>query len=89
LPSFATGLCAGGRTQTYATAIGSTQGATTVAFEPGTNNVITLSSVSSVGWAGEVTNRALKGDITTCGIFIGGAAAPNAAVTAEAIPACY
>ena len=28
--------------QTYATAIGSTQGATTVAFEPGANNVITL-----------------------------------------------
>jgi hypothetical protein len=45
--------------------------------------------VSSVGGAGEVTNRALKGDLTTCGIFIGSGTVPNAAVTAETVPAWY
>jgi type IV pilus assembly protein PilE len=75
--------------QTYARSIGPTQGAMTVAFEPSGDNVITLSSVSAAGWAAQVANPALKGSITRCGIFIGSAAAPNAAVTVEGVAACY
>lgn len=75
--------------QTYATAIGSTQGATTVAFEPSGDNVIRLSSVSVSGWAAQATNAALKGAITKCGIFIGSARAPHASVTSDGVPACY
>jgi type IV pilus assembly protein PilE len=75
--------------QTYARSIGPAQGVSTVAFEPNGDNVITLSSVSAAGWAAQVTNPALKGSITRCGIFVGRAAAPNAAVTAEGVPACY
>lgn len=75
--------------QTYARAVGPTQGTVTVAFEPTGNNVIRLSSVSSAGWAGEVTNGALKGSVTRCGIFVGSGTAPNAAVKSEGAPACY
>jgi type II secretory pathway pseudopilin PulG len=75
--------------QTYARAIGPTQGATTVAFEPSGDNVITLSSVSAAGWAAQMTNAELKGSITRCGIFIGSATVPNAAVTTDGVPACY
>ena len=75
--------------QTYATGIGATQTATAVAFVPTTNNVITLSTVTAAGWAGEVTNATLKGSITKCGIYVGSGTAPNAAVKAEGAPACY
>jgi len=75
--------------QTYATGMAATQSATNVAFVPTTNNVITLSTVTAGGWAGQVTNATLKGTITKCGIFVGSGTAPNAAVKAEGAPACY
>ncbi len=75
--------------QRYADAIADTQTATRVAFVPSPNNTVTLSSVTPMGWAAEVTNPTLKGPITRCGIFVGSGAAPNRTVKAEGAPACY
>jgi prepilin-type N-terminal cleavage/methylation domain-containing protein len=75
--------------QTYAPAIGAAQAAGVVAFVPSANNVITLSTVTAAGWAGEATNATLKGTITKCGIFVGSGTAPNGAVKSEGAPACY
>ncbi len=75
--------------QTYAPALGAAQAAGVVAFVPTQNNVITLSTVTAAGWAGEATNATLKGTITKCGIYVGSGTAPNGAVKAEGAPACY
>jgi prepilin-type N-terminal cleavage/methylation domain-containing protein len=64
-------------------------GAGVVAFVPSANNVIAFSNVTAGGWAGEATNPTLQGAIKKCGVFVGGAAAPNGAVTNEGAPACY
>jgi prepilin-type N-terminal cleavage/methylation domain-containing protein len=75
--------------QTYAPALGAAQAAGVVAFVPTQNNVITLSTVTAAGWAGEATNATLKGTITKCGIYVGSGTPPNGAVKAEGAPACY
>ena len=75
--------------QTYATGLAAAQTATLVAFVPSANNVVTFSTVTAAGWAGEATNATLKGTITKCGIYVGSGTAPNAAVKAEGAPACY
>jgi prepilin-type N-terminal cleavage/methylation domain-containing protein len=75
--------------QTYATGYKAAQTATDVAFVPSANNVITLSTVTAAGWAGEVTNATLKGTITKCGIYVGSGTPPNGAVKSEGAPACY
>lgn len=75
--------------QHYASAIGATQTTTQVTFVPSPNSAITLSSVTSTGWAAEVTNPTIEGTITRCGIFVGSGQAPNGAVKAEGAPACY
>ncbi|MEO7986987.1 MAG: prepilin-type N-terminal cleavage/methylation domain-containing protein [Gemmatimonadales bacterium] len=75
--------------QRYAGAIGATQTATRVTFVPSSDNAITLSSVTSTGWAAEATNPTLEGTITRCGIFVGSSPPPNGAVRAEGAPACY
>ena len=75
--------------QTYATGLAAAQTATLVAFVPSANNVVTFSTVTAAGWAGEATNATLKGTITKCGIYVGSGTAPNAAVKAEVAPACY
>ncbi|MGZ8399350.1 MAG: prepilin-type N-terminal cleavage/methylation domain-containing protein [Gemmatimonadales bacterium] len=72
-----------------ATQTNGTGGAGVVAFGPSTNNTITFSNVTAAGWAAEATNATLQGAIQTCGVFVGAAAAPNAAVTNEGAPACY
>ena len=75
--------------QTYATGLAAAQSATNVAFVPSANNVITLSTVTAAGWAGEAVNATLQGTITKCGIYVGSGTAPNGAVKAEGAPACY
>ncbi len=69
--------------------VNGTGGAGTVAFGPSTNNTLTFSNVTAAGWAAVATNTTLQGAIQTCGVFVGAAAAPNAAVTNEGAPACY
>ncbi|MGH7536710.1 MAG: type IV pilin protein [Gemmatimonadales bacterium] len=80
--------------QDYAGSLGAAQvngtgGAGVVAFTPSTNNVITLAAVTAAGWNATATNATLKGAIKTCGVYVGAAAAPNAAVVAEGAPACW
>ncbi len=72
-----------------ATQTNGTGGAGVVAFGPSTNNTLTFSNVTAAGWAAVATNTTLQGAIQTCGVFVGAAAAPNAAVTNEGAPACY
>ena len=53
-------------------------------------NVFDAISGNETGWSATVVNPAVKtAGTTTCGIFAGDAAPPNAAVTAEGAPACY
>ncbi len=81
--------------QTYIAAMGATQTAAQIAFQPtGTGglspNAVTFTAATASGWAATVTNPTLAGaTITTCGIFVGTAAAPNVAVTSEGAPACW
>ena len=83
--------------QTYSTTLGATQANTalggacggTVAFTPSSGNTITVGGCTAGGWNATVTNTSLNGAIRTCGVYVGSAAAPNAAVTSEGAPACY
>ena len=65
-------------------------GAGKVSFTPSTGNVLTLTYVNAAGWKATMTNPAVTGTPSTCGVFIGVIAnAPNAAVTQEGAPACW
>jgi type IV pilus assembly protein PilA len=82
--------------QTYSTTLGATQVNTagpacggTVAFQPSQNNTITVGACTAAGWNATVVNSSIKGAIATCGIYVGSAATPNAAVKTEGAPACY
>ncbi|HEX5386963.1 MAG TPA: prepilin-type N-terminal cleavage/methylation domain-containing protein [Gemmatimonadales bacterium] len=75
--------------QTYASNTGTSQTSAAVAFQVSGLNVLTISNVDASGWSATMTNPSLKGSIQTCGIYVGGASAPNAAVTLEGAPACY
>ena len=70
-------------------AIAATQTAAAAAFVPSTGNVIAFTAATPTGWAATVTNPAVTGVPATCGVFIGSAARPNAAVTNEGSPACW
>jgi prepilin-type N-terminal cleavage/methylation domain-containing protein len=53
-------------------------------------NVMGAITGTATGWSATITNPAVTtAGTTTCGIFAGDAAAPNAAVTSEGAPACY
>jgi type IV pilus assembly protein PilA len=54
-------------------------------------NTLTITkSASGNGWSATAVNPAVTTTGTsTCGIYAGDAATPNAAVTAEGAPACY
>jgi len=78
-----------GDNQTYAPAIGAAQAAGVVAFVPSSGNAVVLANVTAAGWSATVTNPAVTSTPNTCGIYVGAAAAPNAAVTAEGAPACW
>ena len=74
----------------FAPAIGATQAAGVAAFVPSKGNVIALAAVTATGWNATITNPAVAGATpANCGIYIGTAAAPNAAVTAEGAPGCW
>ena len=65
-------------------------GAGKVAFSPSTGNNLVLSYVNASGWKATVTNLAVTGVPSTCGIFTGPLAnQPNPAVTQEGSPACW
>ncbi len=81
---------------TYSTAMGAAQANTpgpacggTVAFTMTGINAVVIGACTAAGWNATVTNTSLAGAITTCGIYVGSAAAPNAAVTQEGAPACW
>ena len=83
--------------QTYSTTLGLAQVNTaaggacggTLVFTPTAGNVIVPASCTSAGWNATVTNPTLKGAITTCGIYVGSGAPPNAATVNEGAPACW
>jgi type IV pilus assembly protein PilA len=82
---------------TYSTTLGASQVNTasggacggTVAFTPSQGNTLVIGSCTAAGWNATATNGTLKGAITSCGVFVGSGATPNAAVTAEGAPACW
>lgn len=70
--------------------INATGGAGRIAFRPSAGSVLTFSNVTNTGYTVTVTNSALTGGITTCGVYIGPITnSPNAAVTQEGAPACW
>ena len=70
---------------TYATAA---QLGANMTSSPG--NTIVIGVNTATGWSATVTNPSVTtAGSTTCGIFAGDAAPPNAAVTDEGAPACY
>jgi prepilin-type N-terminal cleavage/methylation domain-containing protein len=78
---------------TYAPAIGAAQAAGVVAFTPSTGNVLagptTAGTNGAGGWSATMTNPAVTQAPQTCGIYVGSAAAPNAAVVQEGAPSCW
>ena len=61
-----------------------------VVFTPSSGNVLTLTYIDAAGWKATMTNPAVTGTPSNCGIYVGVAAnSPNAAVTAEGSPACW
>ncbi|HXG43569.1 MAG TPA: prepilin-type N-terminal cleavage/methylation domain-containing protein [Gemmatimonadales bacterium] len=62
----------------------------TVAFVPSQGNQLgAFTNVTAGGWAVTITNPAITGTPSTCGVYVGTAAPPNAAVTQEGAPACW
>ena len=78
---------AGGTTN--AAQVNGTAGAGKVTFVPSQGNVLVLTYGSAGGWSATETNPAVTGTPNTCGIYIGTAAAPNAAVVQEGSPGCW
>ena len=68
-----------------------TGGSGKVTFVPSTGNVLVPVYGSAGGWSATITNPAVPTTSTpnTCGIYVGTAAAPNAAVTQEGSPGCW
>jgi len=65
-------------------------GAGSVTFTPSTGNVLVLTYVNAAGWTATMTNPAVTGVPSNCGIFTGVIAnSPNGAVTQEGAPACW
>ena len=77
----------------YTTTLAAAQTAAAAAFVPSTGNAIVVVAGGAgigTGWSATVTNPAVAGATpATCGIYVGTAAAPNAAVTNEGAPGCW
>ncbi|HXE58149.1 MAG TPA: prepilin-type N-terminal cleavage/methylation domain-containing protein [Gemmatimonadales bacterium] len=69
-------------------AAGCTPSAASICFAPTTGNTLTIGAATAGGFNATITNASLSATIT-CGVFVGTAAAPNAAVTQEGAPACW
>jgi prepilin-type N-terminal cleavage/methylation domain-containing protein len=75
---------------TYAPAIGATQSAGVAAFSVSPGNSAPTIVANATGWSATITNAALAGATpSTCGIYFGTAASPNAAVTVEGAVGCW
>jgi prepilin-type N-terminal cleavage/methylation domain-containing protein len=62
----------------------------TLTFTPSQGNVLAITYVDASGWKATVTNPAVTGTPSTCGIYTGPTAnAPNAAVVQEGSPGCW
>jgi type IV pilus assembly protein PilA len=55
----------------------------------GAQAVLTVVAATPTGWSATITDARVTNGTENCGIFQGGAAAPNAAVTSEGVPACW
>ncbi len=65
-------------------------GAGTVAFTPTIGNAFVPTWISAAGFSAVVTNPAVTGVPSSCGVYIGVPAnAPNAAVVQEGAPGCW
>jgi type IV pilus assembly protein PilA len=66
-------------------------GAGKVSFVPSTGNVLALAYLNAGGWSATITNPAVPTTSTPnqCGIYVGTATAPNAAVVQEGSPGCW
>ena len=70
--------------------VNGTGGAGKVTFVPSTGNVLVLTYINASGWKATMTNPAVTGVPTNCGIYTGPAAnSPNAAVVQEGAPGCW
>jgi hypothetical protein len=77
---------------TYAAGIAAAQTNVAVAFVQSAGNAVpVIANVTAGGWSATITNPALAApDVPTqCGVYIGTAASPNAAVTNEGAPGCW
>jgi type II secretion system protein G len=71
----------------YATAYGTTVGASTVNFAPSQNNRLNITSATGAGWSAVVTNPGYNSGTSYCGVYVGaGFSATGAA--AEGVPGC-
>ena len=67
-----------------------TGGAGKVTFTPSTGNVLVLSYVNAAGWKATMTNPAVTGVPSNCGIYTGPVGnSPNVAVPQEGSPGCW
>lgn len=69
--------------QTYASAIGTSASAGTVAFEPTNGTAITIGTVTATGWSATATSASI-GMSVTCGVYVG-TASPPAGMPADAL----
>jgi len=70
--------------------VNATAGAGVIPFQPSSGNALALTYVSATGYKAVMTNPALAGGLTSCGVYVGPVAnQPNAAVTQEGAPACW
>ena len=70
--------------------VNGTGGAGQVTFVPSQGNVLGgFANRTAGGWSMTVTNPAVTGTPNTCGIYVGVAPPPNAAVVQEGSPGCW
>jgi prepilin-type N-terminal cleavage/methylation domain-containing protein len=61
-----------------------------VTFQPSQGNVLGLTWKSAAGWQATMTNPAVTGTPSNCGIYVGTSTnAPNTAVVQEGSPGCW
>jgi type IV pilus assembly protein PilA len=60
-----------------------------IAPSGGAAATLTVTTANATGWAATINDTRVTSGTANCGIFSGGAAAPNAAVTTEGVPACW
>ena len=57
-------------------------------YSPSTGVNLTITSQTATGWSATATHSGLV-EFTACGVFVGSAAAPNAACTVDGEVACW